>query len=308
MSWPKRVSQHLRTFLGPNRILSTSSRYSQRSTLGSEVDFLRIEAKGQARWDTRGTKIQEKRDIDEDYCLVPFYMDHIRKSTIIGTLRSMQEKVGARNGKTSMVEHILFKYDILPHRSQQSTLHSYSRTYGKDVVRTYFIFGRDPDADPDSPIDKQAILNAQKWFEWIWAGVRVAHESWFTPPATPKKPADPEKFEDYLMEYVRSLDIIPPDLGTFNAKTDEDDCALWLAAQEAILSMNRKSEKIDLQEVQSRLSSLASSIIRYGERDSQSLEGSAVHCHSTRILLSLLALFAPSFVEASWLALHYGHD
>ncbi|KAH8707640.1 hypothetical protein GQ44DRAFT_470413 [Phaeosphaeriaceae sp. PMI808] len=99
----------------------------------------------------------------------------------------------------------------------------------------------------------------------------------------------------------------PTILERFDIDTNKKTCALWLASQEAIMSITRKSNTVDIQAVQARLSNLANSIIRCKGEDRPYWIDRGVHYHSTRILLSLVALFAPSFAEASWLALHYGH-
>ncbi|KAF2491437.1 hypothetical protein BU16DRAFT_594372 [Lophium mytilinum] len=227
-----------------------------------KIDFHALERKWQAKWDSRGTKIQEERDMDfESNPIIPFYVDHIRRPTIMGALQSIlsrKQAAAPRNGKTSMVEQILSSYDTEPSVFRLEDLRTYSQIYGTDVVRTCVIFSQA--ADTDSPIQEQSVINTQKWFERAWDAVRIAHTSYEAtqtdPPAgnpDPETRNDPDLIDDitdYNMDSVKSLVHVPPESpGTLDRATDEDTCALWLASQEAILSMNCESEQMDVNKV-----------------------------------------------------------
>ncbi|KAH8707639.1 hypothetical protein GQ44DRAFT_715589 [Phaeosphaeriaceae sp. PMI808] len=174
MSLARCISRYHRTFLGPN-LRSNASRYSQQNVtpVNSKVDFLGIEKTCEAKWDARGTKIQEERDVNDYHRLAPFYMDHIRTPTLMGTLQSILAKKrcsNARNAKTNMVELILCSGDYddtsLP-GSRWDDLHAYSQRYGRDVVRTYVMFNLDSPIDKDSHINERLIISTQKWFEQV---------------------------------------------------------------------------------------------------------------------------------------------
>ena len=238
----------------------------------------------------------------------------------MGTLQSIlcstKRTVTSRNGKTSMVEQILSTYDDPPLNSQVESLRAYSSQYGADVVRTCTIFSQD--ANTDCLPCERSILDTQRWFERIWDAVRVAHQLYEDSQAHPslvtpdiESRNDPDVTEDFIdhdMDLIESIVHVPPPSPKISEDADEDTCALWLASQEAILSMTGTSKSVDHHRVWSQLTSLVVSIASYeGEHCPLRIECD-VHYHSTRILLSLLAIVAPSFAEECWLALHYGHD
>ncbi|KAH7108864.1 hypothetical protein B0J11DRAFT_240582 [Dendryphion nanum] len=289
------------------------------SPADSKIDFLGIEKDWHARWEARGTKIQEERDAEHDHPLVPFYLNHIRRPTMLGTLQSMlaKRRIGAAHKcKTSMVEKIIFHYDASLSYSQKEAIDSYSQMYGRDIVRTAVIFSQSSDADTHSPIDEQSIMHAQGWLEGVWEAVRVAHISYDDTSICSGELVDLEahddpdmvdKFVDSMASDVESFVHVPPN-NPRALDMDEDACALWLATQEAISAMTRQSEIVDSHKIQSRLSRLAGTIVECEGGDGQCWMDRSAHYHSTRILLSLMALFTPSFAEACWLALHYGHN
>ncbi|CAG8950664.1 hypothetical protein HYFRA_00002874 [Hymenoscyphus fraxineus] len=65
------------------------------------------------------------------------------------------------------------------------------------------------------------------------------------------------------------------------------------------------SRRNSLQIVESHLVALTKAIIAY---DGEGVQDPDIHYHSTRILLSLIATFAPAFAEECWVLLHYGSD
>lgn len=284
-----------------------------------KINFCAIEQNWRTVWNSRGTRIQEEREMSSrDNPIVPLYMDHIRRSTIWALQVILNETTAPRNGKTSMVGHILSHYDLhydtVQSDSKLEALQAYSHKYGADVVRTCVIFSHG--MDNHSPIKEESILNTQKWFERIWEAVRVAHTLYednrcdnhveFSS-VDPEGRNDPDFTDKMVHNSISSTEAhvhIPlPRPGQFDESTGEDTCALWLASQEAILSM---THKVDYREAQVRLNSLIDSIIRYLGEEGPSRIDCSVHYHSTRILLSLLALTAPAFAEEGWLALHYG--
>ncbi|PVH96837.1 hypothetical protein DM02DRAFT_658837 [Periconia macrospinosa] len=247
----------------------------------TKINFLRVEKEWQKKWDTQGTKIQVERDVDDSEFLEPFYMDHIFRPTMMATLQSMRRP----KGRKSMVEHILFDFSIC--HEEVDTVQDYSKRYGKDV-----------------------------WLKQIWKAVRVAYQL-YNGNGSPidslvniEGDTNPNMVDDFIdqdIAMIKSLVHIPPAApSNFDNETDED-CALWLAAQEAILSMTSKKDRVDPHEIQTRLSHLADCIKSYEDEDGYSWADQSIPYHSTRILLCLVAIFAPSLAEAGWLALHYGH-
>lgn len=117
-----------------------------------------------------------------------------------------------------------------------------------------------------------------------------------------------DDFVDSILDRVASPVHVPPPSPEISDNADEDTCALWLASQEAILSMTSRSKSVDHYKVRSQLTCLVASISIYEGEDCPPIIDCGIHYHSTQILLSLLATIAPSFAEEFWLALHYGHD
>ncbi|KAK7177683.1 hypothetical protein PSPO01_16268 [Paraphaeosphaeria sporulosa] len=323
MIWSREVFRCHRTyFMAPRCLQFASSEVRRKSTLtGSKIDYLGVEQRWQAKWDSRGTKIQEERDMGfRADPIVPFYVDHIRRHTLMGTLQSIlcsiKRNVGSRKGKTNMVEQILASYDNLPLGSQMESLRTHSSQYGADIVRCCTVFSQE--ADTENRLCEQSLLETQRWFECTWEAVRVAHQLYEDTQAYPSLEApdiesrnDPDFIDDFVdhnLELVASEVHVPPPSPVISDNADEDTCALWLASQEAILSMTGRSKSVDHYRVRSQLTCLMVSIASYEGEHCPPIIDCGVHYHSTRILLSLLATIAPSFVEECWLALHYGHD
>jgi leucyl-tRNA synthetase len=335
MLWSRRVPRIHQTFLRYTQRWFTTSRCSQHKLTPpeSKVDFLGIEKEWQENWNARGTKIQEERDPgDLDHPLALLYMKDIRKPTIMGTLQLAitKERVGTLQsiikkksilsipGGTTMIEQILYDFDTPISWSEPKSKHESLRLliqkYGKDVVRTSILFSRGPGTTDNLSADQTSITNTQQWFERVWKAVEVAHSSYTHTCAheggvVDIERNDPDVMDDFMdsqLDTIQSYVHIPPRNPNISEVCRyEDDSALWFASQEAILAMTRRTEVVDLEKVHLRLSNLANSILIYDEMDRQNL---GLHYHSTRILLSLVAVFAPSFAEAGWRALHYGHD
>ena len=315
-----------RPILRPVCPVYAGERYYQRkcSSPRPSIDFLGIEREWQKTWDTRGTKIQEQRH--KDHPLLPFYIDHVHRPTILGKLQSTLDKkrgAGHTGGETNMVEQIV---SSIGWEHPLSNLRMYRfdpfiSKYGKDIVRTCTIFNQSANTDSDDRTDERRIAETQEWFERVWDAVQVAHQiykgtqAYDTPLVDIERADNPNMIEDFVefnINGVKSDVHIPPNSPGSDPDLlydmDEDTCALWLAAQEAILSMTRTSKTVNAQEVFARLTRLVDAIMQgllALENMDDVYEG--VHYHSTRILLSLMAIFAPSFAEATWVALHYGH-
>lgn len=108
----RQTLQHCHLYSRLFSTFSTPLKYPQRKSAPakSRVDFLGIEQEWQARWDRRGTKIQEERDGANGHCLAPFYASHIHKPTMLGTLQSMLAKkriTGSHNCETSMINEVI---------------------------------------------------------------------------------------------------------------------------------------------------------------------------------------------------------
>jgi len=316
-----------RPILRPVCPVFAAERYYQRkcSSPRPSIDFLGIEREWQKIWDTRGTKIQEERD--KDHPLLPFYIDHVHRPTISWKLQSTLDKkrgAGHTEGETNMVEQIVSSIDW---EGPLSSMRMYQfdpfiPKYGKDIVRTCTIFNQSADTDSDDRTDERRIADTQEWFERVWDAVQVAHQIYkgtqaYDAPLVDIERADNpdmvENFVEFNINCVKSVVHIPPNSPgsdpILSYDMDEDTRALWLAAQEAILSMTHTSKTVNDQEVFARLTHLVDAIMQglLALENVDDVLYDGVHYHSTRILLSLMAIFAPSFAEASWVALHYGH-
>jgi hypothetical protein len=253
--------------------------------------------------------------------MVPFYVDHIRQQTIMGKLQSIicskGRGVTTRNSTTCMVKQILSAYNSPTFDSQGESLYAYHNIYGTDVVRKCVIFSQDDDTD--LPIREQSLIDTKKWFERVWDAVRFAHGIYddtqaHAPLETPdlesrNDPHITDDIIDYDLNLIGSMVHVPPPSPTVsNMGTGEDTFALWLASQEAILSMTGKETSVNYHKVREQLTRLMVSIARYEEEHGPQMIDCSVHYYSTRILISLLATVVPSFAEECWLALHYGQD
>ncbi|PVH96839.1 hypothetical protein DM02DRAFT_686838 [Periconia macrospinosa] len=285
--------------------------------------FWRLRRHGRRDRKPREQRYKYRRFFLDGCVLDPFYMDHISslRPSMMGTLQSMLLSA-EYDRKQSMVEQILSRSYRPDCARLEGTLHTYGQKYGLDVVRTYMVLSPDYDRVGNVPIDETSIRSAQKFLQRVWEAVHVSHVAimdtgiWIEDGPLEEctlEGAVSELKERQEATALSSVFIAPfvPDTSRFSMCGGEN-CALWLAAQEAILSMTQKSDTVDRRKVQAGLNSLVDRIMSYKNEDEGSwlrYAGSDdIPYHSTRILLSLVATFAPSFAEAAWAAFHYGPE
>lgn len=284
----------------------------QKSTKASpKVDFLALEAKWQAKWASESRVLQQAKNKPTIYSsLPPLYGTHLPKPSILDALN--------RSGN--------FDDSKSAYLDDGMDLDACIRTYGQDITLAHAAFysGRE-----SRPYSKQGIIKIQKRLEYIWGAVLLAHGSYtltqandMPPPISALDEPDLYHWESdlygwdwetdlncwtgYCLSVPPSLFHVPPEYpDIFDLSMQEDDNSnVWLAAQEALFSMSQSlNSRNTVQKAESSLITLTKAIIAYGKAVSVLPE---VYYHSTRILLLLIAPFAPCFAEECWVALHYG--
>ena len=117
---------------------------------------------------------------------------------------------------------------------------------------------------------------------------------------------------EYTCNVAPSRVLVPPRLpDVLDMDMNKDSYELWLAAQEALLSMRSPlSAGNSIQTMEHRLVRLTEKIISYDDDNEDNemfvTKLPLVYYHATRVLLCLLAPLAPSFAEECWVLLHYG--
>ncbi len=102
---------------------------------------------------------------------------------------------------------------------------------------------------------------------------------------------------DYEIDSIKCLVHLPPDEPDRN-----NDEKVWLAAQKALLVSTKPYSTADsAKELEICLITLTEEMIR--DNDDHSAQMSY---HTARILISMIAPFAPCFAEECWVLLHYG--
>ena len=121
-------------------------------------------------------------------------------------------------------------------------------------------------------------------------------------PAQPKSPGalyepNSDSWLDYEINSIKCLVHLPPDEPDRN-----NGEKLWLAAQKALLvSTKPHTTVVSAKELEVCLITLTKEMIRdYDDHSAQ------MSYHTARILISLVAPFAPCFAEECWVLLHYG--
>lgn len=230
----------------------------------------------------------------------------------------MNGSATARNGKGSIFDRILelTKPKSLrtppDHLDNNIDLETCVDKYGADITRTYVVLRSYMGKNP--PYYENEVIQIQQWFESIWKAILLAHESYTSTqvptPATPQIPEalyEPglDTWVDAITDTPRSwVHIAPEKPDIFDSLMEEDDCRLWLKAQRAILSLTQPiGPQNSLQTMKSRLVALTKALIAY-DHGCRTLP--KVQYHSARVLLCLIAPFAPSFAEECWVVLHYG--
>lgn len=301
------------------------SRRSSSTTKVPKIDFLALEAKWHAKWTTREGKIEDCGIWDGGYHpLAPLYCEHLRTPTILDALawcNTIEASTAAsRNSSSSILNKILklaksrkFNRPSGPPDNSMD-LETCIAKYGTDVARTYVVFRNQLVENPSSY--ENDIIQIQQWLQSIWEATLLANKSYaLTQVSTPGTPSLPEALYepdldtwlDFITDTPRSWVHIPPvHPDVFDSSMEEPDCRLWLAAQKVLLSWTQPmGRRNSLQTVESHLVALTKAVIAYNDAWKQLPN---VHYHSARILLCLVAPFAPAFAEECWVLLHYGSD
>lgn len=281
------------------------------STAGPKINFLALEAKWQAKWDNRDTRVL--RDVfvggAQTPSLSPFYLHHLRKPTTI--LETLEWHYGRISVHTENREHTIFDRIFQLSRPRYVAFDTHVLRYGVDILRTSLVFCGQTVEDTD--ITEAEIERTRHWFERIWRAIALAHDSYISTQRCPDRPEVPdalyepnlESWVDYISEeHLKWVQVPPEEPEESSLLTDEDEYRLWLVAQRAILSFTAPTTvKNSVQTMKSRLMQLTKAIIAY---DDACVVDCNMHYYSARILLSLLAPLAPSFAEECWVFLHYG--
>ncbi|MCJ1249292.1 Leucyl-tRNA synthetase, mitochondrial [Trapelia coarctata] len=306
---PHKLQHHL---LG---ILSRAS-----SIANPKVDFLALETEWHAKWMTSEDKTQPSDYRKNAYHpLAPLYYKHLRTLTAMSNLVRYNNVEGGaaalKKGKSSIFDRILELVRpggierLLDHLDSSMDMKTCIGKYGSDITRTYLI-------EDNPPCNEKEIIQIQQWFEVIWEAILLAHASYkgtqvsASPlsdiPATLYEP-NLENWVDYLTDTPRSwVHILPQKPEVLDLEMQAEHIAVWLSAQKALLSMTQPiGARNSLQTIESRLVRLAKAIKKY---DDAEIVLPDVHYHSARILLCLIAPFAPSFAEECWVVLHYGNS
>ncbi|KAL8854618.1 MAG: hypothetical protein Q9221_000653 [Calogaya cf. arnoldii] len=133
--------------------------------------------------------------------------------------------------------------------------------------------------------------------------------------------ATPKESDEFLKlcERDQQLQLCVPDFGldlvrtavifrsqehlNLNTRGDSRSDNVWLAAQEALLCFTNCLDAADNVKIMKCVATLTTEIIKY---DRAYRLDSNVQYHTARILINLIAAFAPSFAEECWVLLHYG--
>ncbi|CAG8982738.1 hypothetical protein HYALB_00001019 [Hymenoscyphus albidus] len=299
-------------------------RQSSSTTKAPKIDFLALEAKWQAKWTTSEGKIKDCGIWDRGYHpLVPLYHKHLRTPTILDALAwcttTEASTAASRDSNGSLLNRILElaklgRFDRpsgLPDNTCMD-METCIAKYGTDVTRTYVVFRKQ--LVGNHWCYENDVIQIQQWLQSIREATLLANESYaFTQKSTPQSPSIPEALSEPDLDTWLELNtdtprswvhIPPKHPNIFDSSMEEPDCTLWHAAQDALLSWTQQiGRRNSLQNVESRLVALTKAIIAYGGERRKLPD---VHYHATRILLCLIAPFAPAFAEECWVSLHYG--
>ncbi|KAL8860798.1 MAG: hypothetical protein Q9178_002828 [Gyalolechia marmorata] len=176
--------------------------------------------------------------------------------------------------------------------------------HGTDIVRTCLAF-RSLYNGPFQCTEND-LIQIHTFLESVWTATSLAHASYmFTQtqrPAPPKVPdalyePNLDSWLDYESDSIECMVHIPRDEPDSN-----NDEKVWLAAQKALLiSTKPNGTAVSAKELEGCLVTLTEEMIR--DNDDHSAQMSY---HTARILISLIAPFAPCLAEECWVLLHYG--
>jgi hypothetical protein len=219
----------------------TGSEYRAYSTAGATVNVARLEAKWQGKWAKReGIEPEYMNVIDPP--LEPLYSKHLQIPTVLDVLKWCRNmKSGAaplRNTRETVLDKILeisASANIIKPPANMD-LKAYIHRYGADVIRTHVVF-----TEQDYPsLREDGISAVQQWFESIWKAILLAHGSYSSKAEVILSSDDSllDRLIDEAADGIKDMVHIPPHIpDILDADMDEDACGLWLATQEALLSM-----------------------------------------------------------------------
>ncbi|KAL8911913.1 MAG: hypothetical protein Q9171_002997 [Xanthocarpia ochracea] len=279
------------------------------STTSSKIDFQALEAKWTTQWAIKEKGQQKSKPSREDYhplVPLPFSMLGVRK---LANCKYNQEEAVYRKEDGIFDKLLEFaapresdRFSKL-HRTDQQ-LQNYVNEHGTDIVRTCLAF-RSPHNGPFQ-CKENNLIQIRTFFESVWPATSLAHASYMISqtqrPARPKIPDalhEPNlvSWIDYEIDSIKCLVHLPPDEPDRN-----NDEKVWLSAQKALLvSTKPNSSAVSAKELEVCLITLTEEMIR--DNDDRSAQMSY---HTARILISLIAPFAPCFAEECWVLLHYG--
>ncbi|KAL8907236.1 MAG: hypothetical protein Q9207_001537 [Kuettlingeria erythrocarpa] len=288
------------------------------STVRKAVDFHAIEAKWKTIWATKESELDKNRYRKDDFRppsplrfsilgIGNRYSDHGRHR-IEGSSSEECGFFGSRLPFATPKE----SNEFLRLREIDQQLKLCIRDHGLDLVRTSLAVGAQGSQMPHCNV--ATVSHTRQWFESIWEATSIAHTSYHATQAQSSVPDIPEalyepgidSWTEYLTDEPKSLVHIPPrepDLFDHD-DTNEEGERVWLAAQEALISTTQTiSPTDDVQQIKEHLTTLTTEIIQYN--DAYQIYHH-VQYHAARVLINLIAAFAPSFAEECWVLLHYG--
>lgn len=295
----------------------------------ARIDFHALEAKWKAKWLAREGKVQHDDHSEKPYHpLAPLFSNQLRQFSILESLRLQNSRksrvIPPRDGREKLLDRFLKLarpkelFEIAnDEKSSGKDLEEFISRFGTDIIRTYVVLRSGPNHDPASVangISEDAVNEIQRLLESIWEATCLAQKSYMisqkiVPPAlgNPEDIIEPnsDKRMDVIGDGPTSWAHCPPEEpNILTSNMGEDGNRVWLAAQEALDSMAQPiSNRNSLQDIESHLATLASSIIVH--KAAEKTDTTLLY-HSARILLCLIAPIAPAFAEECWVKLHHG--
>ncbi|KAL8833597.1 MAG: hypothetical protein Q9170_004180 [Blastenia crenularia] len=287
-----------------------------------KTGFHALEAKWKANWAAKEEAMVGKKHCGKTYH--PF--SHLPFS-VLGTWKSCEK--GSGHSQIGQVRRRNFSFDnpvfdnlfcfSMPKESELFTrlcrdnrqIQTHIQSHGTDLVRACLAMQGHSDGFCCTP---NGIAHMENLFRSIWEAISVAHKSYFvTQNASldlPDIPAglyesDLDTWMDYRIDMVDYLVHVPPDMPEVPTSSSKvEGTEMWLTGQDALLSMTEPINATNgSRDLNGYLSSLADGLRRHDEAN---FLDRRIHYHDARILITLIAPFAPSFAEECWVKLHYG--
>ena len=285
----------------------------------SKPNFRAIEAKWSQQWAARHVEMPKVEYGSQHvyHPVAPLYRRHVQNLKLLSGLNNDQDPIliPDTDSGTILAGVLELTKPMDPKawsdlEERGGDLQSAIEVYGTDITRTCMIFRGQ---EWTRTCTRKEISQTQRWFKRIWRAVLLAHDSYmFSQTATPAMPDIPAAFyepkldswEDYSTDEPRSWVHIPPSEPEIrDSSMGRADDKLWLAAQEALLAYRQPMSASTLEKTQSGLYTLTQEMITYD--NAREIQPGVIY-HAGRILLSMLAPFAPAYAEECWVMLHYG--